>query len=615
MAAAKGKKANIFVWIILGLLIIGLAGFGVDGFGGSVRSIGKVGDREIRVQDYFRALQQEIRAAEAEVGQSISFSEVQAFGLDRAVRARLVTTAALENETMQLGISAGDAVVAREIRAMPGFQGFDGSFNREAYRFALQQEGLSEAEFEDQLRLDVARSILQAGVVSGLQGSPMHVDTLMAYIGERRTFSVLRLTQADLDSPIPAPDDADLQRHYDTHIDEFTRPEARRISYAWLTPAMLLDEVRVDETALRELYDQQINEFRRPERRLVERLVFRSADDAQAARARIDAGDSDFPAEVAARGLTLEDTDMGDVTESDLGQAGAAVFAVAEPGIVGPVDTSLGPALFRINAILSAQETSFEEAREALREQLALDGARRMINDLIDDFEDLLAGGASIEDLAAETRMQGGSIDFRPDSRDGIAGYEGFRDAASRVRADDFPEIASLDEGGIFALRLDEIVPATPEPFDDVVVRVIESWEAAELRRRLEARGAEIRAALDAGQSAEDLGLTPDRIEGITRTDFLPGLPRGVIDEVFGMTPRSHRVATVEGRVHVLSLEAVLPAETDTEEARATRQSLAEQARQSLAQDLFSAYATRLQQDAGITLDDAAIEAVHQQFR
>jgi peptidyl-prolyl cis-trans isomerase D len=68
---ARGKGANIFVWIILGLLIVGLAGFGVGGFGGSVRSIGKVGDREITTSDYARALQQEIRAYEAQIGQPV----------------------------------------------------------------------------------------------------------------------------------------------------------------------------------------------------------------------------------------------------------------------------------------------------------------------------------------------------------------------------------------------------------------------------------------------------------------------------------------------------------------------------------------------------------------
>lgn len=154
MAKAKGKTANIFVWIILGLLIIGLAGFGVDGFGGRVTNIGQVGDRNISVQDYFRELEREIRGFEQQTGTALGFERAQAMGLDRAVRARLVTLAALENEAERLGISVGDAVLRDELLDVPEFRGLDGRFNREAYRFMLQREGWSEREFEDRIRID-----------------------------------------------------------------------------------------------------------------------------------------------------------------------------------------------------------------------------------------------------------------------------------------------------------------------------------------------------------------------------------------------------------------------------------------------------------------------------
>ena len=54
--------------------------------------------------------------------------------------------------------------------------------------------------------------------------------------------------------------------------------------------------------------------------------------------------------------------DLGDVRKIDLGRAGDAVFAAAAGDIVGPLDSAVGPALFRVNAVLAAQETTFEEA-------------------------------------------------------------------------------------------------------------------------------------------------------------------------------------------------------------------------------------------------------------
>lgn len=617
MAKTKGKTANFFVWIILGLLIIGLAGFGVDGFGGSVRSIGQVGDREIRVNDYFRALQQEIRAAEAERGGSIPFSEAQQMGLDQTVRARLVTVAALENETMRLGLSVGDDVVAEEILGISSFRGVDGTFSRETYRFALQNEGLSESEFEEQVRIETARGILQAALTSGVPAPAVYADTINAYLSEQRSFSVALLEPARLDDPVAAPDDADLQAYYEENPQEFTEPGFRRMTYAWITPEQLYDDIEIEEELLRDLYDQRSDEFDRPERRLVERLIFSTPDEAQDALDRIESGAADFADVVQERGLSLDDVDMGDVTPSDLSAAARdEVFALEGPGITGPFETPFGPALFRVNAVLSAQTIPFEEVREDLRVDLARDRARRIIADRYDDFEDLLAGGATLEDLARETEMNLGEIAYRDDSRDGIAGYEAFREAADALSDGDFPEVIALEDGGLFALRLDEEVPARLRDFNDVVVQVIEAWEVAEIQRRLATLGEDLSAQLEAGATFEDLDLPADSVEAITRNGFVQGIPRALIAEAFTLASEgTTRVVQAEGQVYLIRLDEILPPDADTPETEQLRAAISEQLRQSIAQDLFSYYARRLESDAGIQLNDAAIQAVHQNFR
>ena len=615
MAKAKGKSANIFVWIILGLLIIGLAGFGVEGFGGRVTSVGKVGDREITAQEYFRALTQEMRGIEMQSGQALPFSQAQAMGLDRQVLRRLVTTAALENEAMRLGISVGDATVRDEILAIPGFRGLDGSFSREAYRFALQQEGWSEREFEDRIRMELSRDILQTGAIAAAPAPRVMTDTLIGWLGERRSFTTARIGREALETPVPGPSDAELRAFYEAEIDRFTLPEARRIAYVWVTPDMLIDTVEIEEEALREAFRLRESEFIRPERRLVERLVFPTEDAARAARDRIDAGEADFAEIVAERGLSLDDTDMGDVTPAELGAAGESVFALDGPGLTGPHPSPFGPALFNVVAILAAQETPFEEALPELRESLAADRARRVISDAFDDYEDILAGGATLEQIAAETELVFGTLEYRPGTREGIAAYEAFRRAAVSVRDSDFPEITALEDGGVFALRLDGIEPPRPEPFDDVVIRVIDAWDSAEATTRVRARAEELLTALEQGGSPADLDLATDSFTEILRSDRLPDLPRAVIDAAFRLSPGAREIVMDGETAWLLTLDAVLPAETASAEAQETRDAVARELRASIAQDLFTAWAGQLEREGGISLDDRAIEAVHQNLR
>lgn len=621
MAKQKSKTSNIIVWALLGLLIVALAGFGVDSFGGSVRSIGKVGDREIRAQDYFVALQQAVRAEGERRGQPISFQQAREIGLDQQVLSQLVTRAALENETMRRNISIGDDLVREEILAIPAFRGLDGEFDREAYRFGLQQQGLSESEFEEQLRFEVARAILQSAVAAGSPAPATFVDTVFGHARERRSFTALRLDPSDLAQPLPEASDADLQAQYEATPEAYTLPEARAITYAWIVPAMLMDTIEVDDVALRELYDTRAAEFIRPERRLVERLIFPTETAAQEARDRIEAGEADFDAIAAERGFDLDDIDMGDVTEADLGAAGPAVFALDGPGVTGPHDTPFGPALFRMNAVLAAQITSFEDALPELRDELAQDRARRVIADQIDLFEDLLAGGAELEELAETTDMVLGQIDFREDTREGIAAYTGFREAARAAREGAFPEIKVLDDGGLFALRLDRIVPPQLQPFDDVVVQVIEDWADAETERRLTAQAEDVRAALETGADPDGFGLSIEAVEGVQREGFVQGLPRSLIGAAFAMQEGEVRVHAATDPdtgapvVFVLLLDAVLAAETDTAEARMIIDSFSASVSQSVAADLFAYFARRLETEATVQINDGAVQAVHAEFR
>lgn len=608
------QTSKAFVWVLLLLLIVGLGGFGVANFGGSVSKIGTVGDTDISTDAYARALQRELNAQQAATGTPVSMAQAQQSGLAAAVRAQVITEAALDNELARLGVSVGDERVAQEVMGVPAFQGVDGSFDREAYRFTLEQNGLTESEFEATLRADATRSLLQAAIVAGLRAPDAYTDTLYTFIAERRSASLIRLTADDLDTPVPQPDAAQIETQYQADPDAYTAPRTRQITFAWLTPEMMLDRIEPDEDILRQLYEERIDDFVQPERRLVERLVFPTEADAAAAMAAIEAGETDFDAAVADRGLTLEDVDLGDVTQTEIGgAAGQAVFALTEPGVTGPHLSDLGPALFRVNAILAAQETGFEEAREVLVDEAARDRAERMIAEALMDLEDRLAAGATLEDLAQETDMELGQIAYSPQSEDGIAAYSAFRDAAEGIAEGDFPEILELEDGGLFALRLDREVPPALRPLDEVRDQVAADWRAAEAGRRLTEMAEELKTRLDAGTPIDTLGPEVDNQEGLSRGGLTPP---ALAETLFTLdTPGATAVVSAGQTAWLIRLDAILPPAEDDPTAAFLRSSLAQQAGQGIAHDLYAYFSQAVADAAGLRLDQAAINAVHAQFR
>jgi peptidyl-prolyl cis-trans isomerase D len=607
----RGKLQETAVWIMMGMLILGLGGFGVTSFSGGVTRIASVGDIDVTTDDYARALQTQVNAFSQQIGQQISTQEALAFGIDKQVMQSVITRAALDNEAGRLGLSVGDAVVANEITGMDSFMGTSGTFDREAYRFALDRNNLTETQFETNLRRDISRELLQGAVGGGFTAPPSMTDTLYAWAAERRGFSMLRLTEADLATPVPDPTEAELQAHYDAEIARFTKPEAKRITYASLLPEAIAKDQPVDDAMLQELYQDRIAEFVVPERRIVERLVYPDQAAADAAKAELDAG-TGFEDLVVARGLTLDAIDLGDVAKEELGGAGDAVFSAAEGTVVGPVQTDLGPALFRVNAVLAAEETSFEDARDTLAIEFQTDAARRLIADRVEEIDDLLAGGATLEDLAKDAGLALATLDYVPGQQGDnmIEGYPAFRAAADAVQDGDFAEAIVLEDGGVVALRLDEIVPAAPIPFAEAKEQVTEDWRKVAVAKALSARAAEIKTALEGGAEIGSFGIV-DVTPEVARNGFIADAPETLLADVFKLAEGAVQVIEAEGFTAVVQLDRILPAAAEGEDALAMQEALSAQVRQAIAADAFTAFTNALTADAGITLDQAAINAVH----
>ncbi|MDM7930508.1 peptidylprolyl isomerase [Tabrizicola sp.] len=607
----KGKAKEAAVWLMMAMLILGLGGFGVTSFTGGVTTVGQVGKVDISTNDYARAFQAQLNAFSQRIGQPISAQEALAFGLDRQVLQGLVTRAALDNEAERVGLSVGDEVVAAELIKMDAFKGVSGSFDREAYRFTLDRNNQSEAEFETNLRRDVTRELLQGVVAGGFAAPPALTDTLYAWIAERRGFSMLRLSEADLAEPLAEPTDAELEAFHASNIASFTRPEARRITYAALLPEAIATDQPVDDAVLKALYEDRIEEFVVPERRLVERLIYPDQAAADVARAALDAG-TGFETLVAERGLTLDAVDMGDLTREDLDDAGDAVFALDEGEVAGPMPTDLGPALFRVVAVLSAEETTFDEARDTLAIEIQTDAARRLISDRVELVDDLLAGGSTLEDLAKEADLALDVVDFVPGGQGDtvIEGYPAFRAAAEVVAEGDFPEAIILEDGGLVALRLDEIVPAAPIPFEEARDAVAEAWRSDALAKALSARAIEIKSVVEGGASIGSFGIV-DVTPEIARDGFIANAPESLLQGVFSMAEGDVLVIEDAGFVAVIRLDRIQPAATEGPDADALRAALDAQAEQAIAADAFNAFTTALTAEAGISIDQAAINAVH----
>lgn len=619
---SKFKFSNILVWVLLAMLVFGLAGFGVTSFGGNVRAVGSVGKTVIDANAYARALEQQLNTLREQAGPELTFAEAEQFGLTQSVLAQRVGLAAMEDAARQAGISVGDEEVGRRIQEIPSFQGPTGNFDRDAYDFVLERTGMTPTTFEDTVRRDASSSILRSALVTAMTPPSTYGETLYRFYTEARQITYAAIEDAQLATQPEAPTEAEIAAFYEENPALFTVPATKEITYAWLSPAMLSSEVLLSDAELRTAYDQRGELYNRAERRMVNRLGFADVASAQAALDAITAGETTFDAILADRGLTETDVDLGAITRDALTTGAAdAVFATEDTGLVGPVDSAVGPAIFRVNAILTAQSTSFEDALPELREDLARSAAEALVVDEIESLDDLLAGGATLEELAAETPMQLGQVSWTAAEVTGDlpVTLEEFQTAAQSLTAGAFPEILISDNGMVFAMRLDTEVPATLLPLDEkrdeATAGATAGATAAKLTDALTTRAEELRSELDAGQSFSDLGLPAISRGDLTRQRPALDLPLSILTAIYEMSDSETSVVSDVDGVYLVRVDRINVPDSSTPEAKTVLDRLSQEFGQITIEEILGQFASAIANEAGVTYDQNSLDAIHTALR
>jgi len=266
-----------------------------------------------------------------------------------------------------------------------------------------------------------------------------------------------------------------------------------------------------------------------------------------------------------------------------------------------------------MNAVLPARSTSYEDAREGLREQLASARAIRAVEPLARDLDDRLAGGEPLEDLAQADEVELGTITWSADTTDGIAAYDGFRRAAAALQDGDFAQIETLEDGGVFALRLDDSLPERPTPFAEAKPEVEAAWRAEQTVQALQTQAETALEALNNGSTFEEAGLEAVTQTGLTRNDRVTNAPAALLARVFALEIGQAELVEGQGTVALVRLDTITPASEDPQ-AAALQAQVAAQINQSLAQNLFSIYAADVVRRAEPQIDQRALDAVHVNF-
>jgi peptidyl-prolyl cis-trans isomerase D len=575
---AQGTIAKV----IIGLLIISLSIWGMDaivgGFSGEPE-VATVNGDSITEREFLRTVQLETQQRLMQMD-SPDPSMLDEDQIRRDVLESLIQERVLTLDAQAQGLELSDADIDALITQMPQFQ-VDGQFNRDRFVATVRNVGMGVGEFRENMRKNyvvnqIRASIAQTGIVASENAAQ-----LLRIQNQTRDFRVLTVNADSLSEQITVTEE-EIQAFYDDNADQFREPEQVNAAYITLSLGALADAIEISEEDLRAFYDEQAEEYAREERRAAHILI-EDGSDAEATIAsiqeRLEAGESfaDLAEEFSADTVSARDG-------GDLGYAGRgvydeafenALFALEEGEVSGPVETSFGIHLIRLEGVRRSDVPSFESLRDELRDELARSRASERFAEVRAQLADAAYAADDLAGPAAELGLDVREVDGV--TREGGAAPFDHAGLVRQLFSDDVlqggfnTELIDVGDNASVVARVREYFEPRQRELADVRDDIAAMLEARKTRQVLEARVDELMAALEAGEDPESLNAGDwQRFENQGRDGA--NLSRFVVQRAFAM-PRpdegnpSMAKAVGQREAAIILVDAVNEGAVDTDGA------------------------------------------------
>jgi peptidyl-prolyl cis-trans isomerase D len=596
------------------LFAILVISFAIWGIGPVFRNFGrgalaKVGPHEIRVEDFQRSLQNELRAISRQTGRHITPEQARAAGIDQRVLAQLMAWAAVETHADQLDLALSDKALINGLKDDPAFKDPNGNFSRIAFENVLQNMGLSERGFLALRRRDELREQVTGALINGVAIPDSLVDLVNSWRNEKRVAQFF-VIDADKAVKVPEPDDAKLRETYEANKGEFTSPEYRKLGVLVLSVDDLKTKMDVTDAEIATKYEESKESYNTPERRRLQQLVFKDKAAAEAAKTALAGGKSfgDLAKELGAKDSEI---DLGLVSKNRLIDPKVAdvAFSLPKDGISDPIEGRFATVLVRVSAIEPAVTRTLADVKDQVRDAIAKGKAQGQVQSMIDQVEDGRSAGKPLKDAAEQLKLQYlevPSTDHSNKTPEGAPAV-GLPDAQAIVKSGFESQVGlqneavELHDGGYAWVDVLGVTEKKQKPFDEVKEQVKALAIAKERERLIGELAAKLVEKADGGAdfaalATEAGGAKVETTPPFTRTTEPQGMPKDAVARAFTLAKGKAASSPMNDTRVVYQVTEITPAPEPTKEQRDT---IAKQLKNELTDEVLSQYVVALEDRLG----------------
>ena len=610
---STGWVAKIF----LAVLVFSFAIWGVaDVFTGWGRgSIAKVGEREIRAEDFQRAFENELRTISSRSERRISAEDARAAGLHNQILSRLMAWAAVGEHAGELNLALSDDVLREVLKRDPTFAGPDGSFSRIGFESVLYRSGFTEKSYlalrrDDELRQQVTEALTKSVVIPKYM-----IDVTNAWQGERREVEYFTI-DADKVIKVPEPDEAQIKETYEKNKSKFMAPEYRKLALLVLSPDELQKQMDVSEEEITASYEETKDRYNTPERRRVQQIPFKDKAAAEAAKKAMAEGKS-FGAIAKESGAKTTDIDLGLVKKEDLidPNIADAAFALERDSISDVVEGRFATVILRVTDIQPGVVRTFDEVKDEVRNQLAREKAEARMQDLHDEIEDNRGGGKTLNEIAEILKLKYYDVpatdSLNKDKEDKQAiplqDVRGIMKTAFESQVGLENESVELADGSYAWVDVVDITAKKLKPFDEVKEEAKKLTIDNERARQLNDLAAKLVDKANSGETLTALASEAgdpkvETSKPFTRKTEPQGFTKAAVKQAFALAlGKTGSTTSVHNNSRtIFKLTKISPAEPLTEKQS---EQISQEIKNEITNDVLGEYVAALQTRLGATIN------------
>lgn len=511
------------------------------------------------------------------------------------------------NEAEKLNIQIDDNILLKVVAEIPAFQKPDGTFDREKFSSRITSIFGSEKIFLDNIK----NNLLKEQLVNSIGGN-LHLPYYVGYVellamGQIREIKYINVNSL-IKEKIPTPTLKDLEKLRQDNKKVFNVDESRDGEYIYIRPSLLLSKLQVSQQEIANYYKKNQANYMKEEQRSLLEITFTSEDEAKDAFKKIPT------MKLADIKKNYKVVTLPNVEPMALPSKLATSVFAAKPNVwSAPVATDLGWHVFNVQKVTPATPKSLAAVRPEIKAEILADKKKKAT----DELKSKLATMVSKDKFSnIAKKLKGSYYAFHSINEKNISADKNIiasEDVFHQILGtalNKTSEVTETENGDLLVVKVSKINPARLKNIAEIKPQLVSIWNKNAKEKQVEDKLAKLMVQLPS-KPINSLGVKVETIKISRDMKQLPFAKTSLETLFVSEKNKPMEGKLADGNTFVAITTKIINSKeeyknnTDIKNQKVVN--LSDYLSQQYVQGFFEKYATKLQSEYKVKINEKAI--------